>query len=223
MRTRLQYVSIALVTAWALVVSAAPEQQSSTVSACGLWSSNATVRTVCAVAQPGTVGVSSDGRFTHYSGFIGGAFIRPGTTNAQGVALEADPDNDDDGLTDTAEVSGSAFGGHATTDPNAADSDRDGMSDAQEAAGMFDPNDPGHSLTIRSLAHNGGNLSMTWIGKGGDTTNAVLWSGNLISDDFTNTLHRAAYPGGDFPWFKVTNTHDWAASATSRFFRVVTE
>ena len=36
-------------------------------------------------------------------------------------------------------------------------------------------------------------------------------------------LDVAAYPGGDFPWFKVTNTHDWAASATSRFFRVVTE
>ena len=225
MNTRWDFcVAVALIASASISVIAAPEQRSSTVSACGSWSSNVTVSTVCAVAQPGTVGVSSSGAFTHYSGFIGGAFIRPGTTNIHGVAVEADPDNDDDGLTDTAEVSGSAFGGHAHTDPNAADTDDDGMSDADEAAGMFDPNDPDHRLAILSLAQSNGSLRITWIGKGGDTTNAVLWSSDVVAEELTNVLHRAAYAGGDSPWFKMTNAHEWAAGGVTRgFYRVEIE
>lgn len=131
------------------------------------------------------------------AGFIGGAFIRPGTTNAQGVALEADPDD--------------------------ADSDDDGMSDADEAAGMFNPNDAGHRLAVISLTKSNDNVRITWIGKGGDTTNAVASCTDLLSGDFTNVLHRAAYAGGESPWFKMTNAHEWVSSVTNGFFRVVTE
>jgi hypothetical protein len=203
---------------------AAPEQSSSTVSACGSLHTNATVNTVCAVAQPGTAGVSRNSRYTHYSGFIGGAFIRPGTTNAQGVALEATPDNDDDGLLDSDEISGAAFGGHASTDPNRADTDRDGMSDADEAAGMYDPNDPDHRLAILDLTDAGDNLTLKWVGKGGGTANTVLWNDNIMSGPPSNVLHTAPYAGGTTPWFKSTNEHTWAeAAATTRYFRVETE
>jgi len=203
---------------------AAPEQSSSTIAACGSWHSNITVSTVCAVAQPGTVGVSGNGRYMHYAGFIGGAFIRPTATNTDGVALEADPDNDDDGLLDGDEISGAAFSGHASTDPNDADSDKDGMSDAAEAAGMYDPGDPGHSLKILALTESADNLTLKWVGKGGGTQNTILWGGNLIEGAPTNVLHAAAFAGGVSPWFKSTNSHTWVESAvTSRFFRVMTE
>ena len=203
---------------------AAPEQSSSTISACGSLQTNATSSTVCAVAQPGTVGVSRNGRYTHYSGFIGGAFIRPGTTNDQGVALEATPDNDNDGLLDGDEISGAAFGGHATTDPNDADSDNDGMTDADEAAGMYDPNDPAHSLSIIALDRSGNDFTLRWIGKGGDTQNTILWTADLVSGPPSNILYAAPYVGGASPWFKATNEFIWAeAAATTRYFRVQTE
>ena len=203
---------------------AAPQQSSSTITASGSWHSNVTASTVCAVAQPGTTGVSGNGRYMHYAGFIGGAFIRPSVTNAEGVALEADPDNDDDGLTDRDEVSGAAFGGHASTDPNAADSDEDGMSDADEAAGMYDPNDPNHRLEILALEADGGSLTLTWVGKGGDTPNTILWADSLTEGSPTNVLHSAPYAGGLFPWHKSTNAHTWVESVgTNRYFRVKTE
>ncbi len=202
----------------------APEQEMSVVSGCGGWSSNATVRTACVAGQSGTTGVSGNGRYTHYAGFMGGAFIRPGVTNADGVVLELDPDNDDDGLTDQDEVSGSAFSGHASTDPNKADTDGDGMDDAAEAAGMYDPNDAGHSLAIVVLEKDGASLTLKWVGKGGGTENTVLWCDDLLVEPTTNVLHSAPYAGGVSPWFKSTNEHTWIESAApSRYFRVMTE
>jgi|GEM_PF-1709545 len=169
-------------------------------------------------------GVSGNDRYTHYAGFIGGAFIRPGVTNEQGVALEATPDNDDDGLTDTAEVSGSAFEEYAVTDPNRADTDGDGMSDADEAAGMYDPNDPDHALRVISLVGSADTLTLTWIGKGGGVSNTILWCGDLATGALTNILDVGTYVGGTAPWYKATNTHVWVESGyTTRFFRVMTK
>lgn len=202
----------------------APEQQSSAVSACGSLHTNGALRTVCTVAQPGTAQVSRNSRYTHYAGFMGGAFLRPSVTNGGGVALEADPDNDHDGLTDSDEISGAAFGGHASTDSNSADSDGDGMSDADEAAGMYDPNDAGHALQILALDRSGGNVALTWIGKGGGTVNTILWTDSLLSGAFSEILHSDTYAGGDAPWYKATNMHNWADSAvTSRCFQIRTE
>lgn len=206
------------------ICMAAPEQQSSTVSACGSLHTNGAIRTVFTVAQPGTAQVSSNNRYTHYAGFMGGAFLRPAVTNDEGTALEASPDNDNDGLTDIDEVSGAAFGGHARTDPNSQDSDGDGMHDADEAAGMYDPNDAGHALQIRALDHGTGNMALTWVGKGGGTVNTILWDHDLVSGAFTNTLYSDTYAGGDAPWYKATNMHVWAeVGVTNMYFRVTTE
>lgn len=208
----------------ALHAGAIIEQTASVTSGGGACFSNATEWTAACVGQPGTVSVSANAQFTHYAGFLGGAFLRPGETNAHGIALEADPDNDDDGLMDSAEVSGSAFGGHAHTDPNAADTDEDGMDDGAEAAGMYDPNDPSHRLEILLLTHSVGNLGLSWIGKGGGTTNTIRWGPDLVPGTFTGTVHSAPYPGGDAPWFKQTNTYIWAESGTTtRFYQVRTE
>jgi len=204
--------------------SLATEQTAQTLDAGGQWSSNATQRTVSAVGQPGTVGVSRNSRYTHYAGFLGGAFIQPGNTNAQGVALEASPDNDGDGLLDGDELSGAPFGGHAQTDPNSPDSDSDGMSDADEAAGMYDPNDPGHRLSIIALDRSGDNFTLRWIGKGGGTVNSVLSGDDLTDGPLTNVLYTSPYGGGTYPWYKMTNIYPFSASGvTNRFLRVQTE
>lgn len=202
----------------------ATEQTAQTFDAAGQWTSNTTQRAVSAVAQPGTVGVSRNSRYTHYAGFLGGAFIQPGNTNAQGIALEASPDNDGDGLLDGDEISGAAFGGHAQTDPNSPDSDNDGMSDADEAAGMYDPNDPGHLLSIIALDRTGGNYTLRWIGKGGGTVNTVFSGDDLTEGPFTNVLYTSPYGGGTYPWYKATNIYPFSASGTTNLFlRVQTE
>jgi hypothetical protein len=217
-------VGLLLVVLGACSVAGDAEQETAVAAGCGGWSSNATVRTVCCAGQPGTTGVSTNTRYVHYAGFLGAAFIQPGVTNADGTPLEADPDNDDDGLTDTAEVSGSAFDGHASTDPNKADTDEDGMDDAAEAAGMYDPHDPHHLLVIVSFTNDEGNVTLTWIGKGGNTINAILSSDDLVSDDFSDIVHSDAYTGGDDPWYKTTNTHVWVESGTtSRYYQVTTK
>jgi len=212
-----------LVVSRPLPATAAPEQEMSTTSSCGGWCSNTTMQTATCAGQPGTTGLSTNGRYTHYTGFLGGAFILPGTTNTAGVALEADPDNDDDGLTDSDEVSGAAFQGYTSTDPNNGDSDNDGMSDADEAAGMYDPNDPGHLLKIIALTNNAGVVTLTWIGRGGGSYNTILWSDDLLDGPCGNTLVVIMDSDGDPPWYKTTNSLTWVETATNRYFRVVTE
>jgi len=202
----------------------APEQQVSVISGCGGRCGQGTVQTVICVGQSGTTGVSGNARYTHYAGFIGGAFLRPGTTNAEGQSLEADPDNDDDTLDDTAEVSGSAFGGHTSTDPNQADTDGDGMDDAAEAGGMYDPNDPDHALKILSLEYQNGQFTLTWMGKGGNKVNAILYAAGLPPGTILTTLHSAPYAGGDAPWYKAMHTHTWTGDAGGeRFFQLETD
>lgn len=206
------------------VATGAPNQDSCVTSGAGGWSSNTTQRTVSCVGQPGEAGVSANRRYTHYAGFIGGAFIQPGTTNSRGVALEADPDNDDDGLSDSDEVTGSAFQGYASTNPNAADTDGDGMSDADEAAGMYDPNDANHLLAITAMDRSGENVTLQWIGKGGGTVNTILWTDDLLTGPPTNVLHSAVFAGGVAPWFKATNAHAWVDDVeTGGFYRVTTQ
>ena len=221
---RIQTTGFALLLVAASAAPGAPQQQSSVASSGGTWCSNGTHRTAYTAGQPGAVGVTVGAQYTHYAGFMGGAFIRPGETSHEGMPVEADPDNDDDGLTDAGEVSGAAFGGHASTDPNSPDSDEDGMDDGAEAAGMYDPNDRGHALRILTLDRGPGNaVGMSWIGKGGGTVNTILWCHDLRQGSPSNTLHSDAYAGGSAPWHKVTNTHAWVESAPSnRYFRVTT-
>ena len=125
-------------------------------------------------------------------------------------------------MSDLAELDGSAFGGWAVTDPNKPDSDGDGMADDAEAAGMYDPNDPNHRLAIVDLQAAGGNVTLTWVGKGGGTVNTILGCDDLVPERPTNLVHSAAYAGGDSPWYKATNTHTWAESESPRFYSVQT-
>lgn len=180
---------------------------------------------VGAGGQPGGIGTAAGGNWVNSAGFLQAVDIkRPlRDTDGDGIPNELDRDNDNDGLTDMEEVSGSAFGGYAVTDPNVRDADGDGMDDAAEAAGRYDPNDPGHCLKILTVAMADGELALTWIGKGGGTTNEVLASTNLQSGAFTNVVIRAAFAGGSAPWYKTTNMwHGIPGAAGPFYYRVQT-
>ncbi len=206
----------------------ASAQLSQPASACdgaGGRATNATLQAVSAAGQAGAVAVSADNRYVHYAGFLGAVALRPAWTNAAGLALEAAPDNDRDGLRDGDEVGGAAFAGLATSDPNKADSDGDGMGDGAEAAGGFDPRDARQRLAIVGLADaGGGGTRVTWVGRGGGAVQAVLAGNRPAPDACTTVVHRAVYAGGLGPWFPVTNTVVIpGAGATPTYYRVLLE
>ena len=192
---------------------ASPTQELATVSGAGGWVTNGTMRMVfCAGCLGGPT--SRGAAHVNYSGFVGASFIQPGTVNANGIPIEADPDNDGDGLADADEVTGAAFEGHATTDPNKADTDGDGMRDDAEARGMYDPTDPGHLLRITAFETGNGTHTLTWIGRAG--LNRIYHGSELLDGSPTQLLHEATFSGGAPPWHKTTNNYTWSSNTDSK-------
>lgn len=148
---------------------AATEQTSSVLDGSGGRSSGGTLELVSAAGQPGGITVSSGGSLVNYAGFLNTFSLQPGLdTDGDGLANEVDADNDADGLEDLAEITGSAFGGNATTDPNQADSDTDGVSDGGEALSGSNPQDAAMYLHITQII-GGNDMSVKWQARHGMT------------------------------------------------------
>jgi hypothetical protein len=75
------------------------------------------------------------------AGFLNGAFACQPTkdTDQDGLANEYDPDNDNDMLTDVAELCGGEFDPPCMTDPNNPDTDGDSLNDGAEAIAGCNP------------------------------------------------------------------------------------
>ena len=197
--------------------AADPQQEAAAAAGGGGRLSAGTLETATAAGQTEATGIAHSGRYTLYTGLIGAAFIRPALLSRRGLPLEADPDNDGDGLYDEAELTGSAYGGLSLSDPNAWDTDGDGMSDGSEAAGGYNPLDPGDVLKITAVESRHGTNTVEWIARSGIQT---ILQGTR-PDACTQVVHEADFPGGSPPWYMITNRYSWAAGpATNRFLRV---
>ena len=99
------------------------------------------------------------------------------------------------------------------------------MSDFDEAALMFDPNDSQHALRFTEVAPNTvGGLRLAWRTKGGDTTNRILRAADLVSGGVTNPYLVVVVPGGLPPWYKRTAELDLPGlPASNLFLRVMIE
>jgi len=179
-------------------------------------------RHIGAGAQAGGIHSSTGGGTNNRAGFLQAMEVRRPDLDhdTNGVPDELDWDNDGDGLADLSEADGSAFQGFAITDLNHVDTDGDGMSDFAESELMFDPLDPNHRLIILSLDAATDSKTLRWIGKGGDTTNQLFFSTNLIHDPFGTLLSGQTYPGGIAPWYKMTNEYNWIKTGGPLFYRV---
>ncbi|MEM7394549.1 MAG: thrombospondin type 3 repeat-containing protein, partial [Verrucomicrobiota bacterium] len=164
---------------------------------------------ISASGQPGGITVSSDGPLVNYAGFLNTFSLRPTLdTDADGLEDELDADNDNDDLTDLAEILGSDFDPQTITDPNNPDSDGDGATDGEEAVAGSNPVEAGEHLRILWLTETNGLTRFAFRGRGGATEGKtyVIHSSTSLTNLSPNPISTNATPaGGVPPWYVVTN------------------
>ncbi len=181
-------------------------QECSVVDGAGGRATGAGLTSLTAVAQPGAVSVSAGGVYTHYAGFLGCAILLPNLdTDADGLADELDPDNDNDGLTDLDETAGGQFNPTTPTDLNNPDSDDDGTADGDEAVAGTDPLDDTAYLHITDLSVSGP-ATVTWTARGGKTYR--LWYEDDLVGGAGGLVTTITAIGGVAPWFETSATAD---------------
>lgn len=106
----------------------------------GSASADADYTNISSFQQPVSPTYSTGDEYINHSGFLTG-FIELSESDIDGDGLvdPLDPDNDNDGIPDTHEISGVTFTPPTPTDPNKADTDLDGSSDMAEYLFGHDP------------------------------------------------------------------------------------
>ena len=202
---------------------AATNEVRSVVDGAAGWATNAAARVVVAACQPCPVGASRSASYLNRSGFLSAFVMFPALDNDHdGRCDEDDPDDDNDGLADTVELSGAAFTPASPTDPMRADSDGDGMNDGAEAATGSNPLDPGSLLRILSIHRDGPRTRIAWQGRGGRTY--ALEGAGTLPALATNAVPLATVTavGGAPPWFDTQAIATNATGAAARYYRVTT-
>lgn len=211
----------------------------------GAAASTGTNRLLAACAQPGGVGLASaPGGVQHAAGFLQVFQLNTGRDlDGDGVADAVDPDNENDGLSDAAEVAGSSFSPVTATGINTADTDSDGLSDGQEAIAGTNPTDPASNLRV-SVVPAGYLQGSTYLDEtNGIQTNVTLvvtglqvqWSGRAgktYQIDRTADVRSTPYgaqqsltsigPGAG-PWQVVTNVWVDTNLISRSFYRVLVQ
>jgi hypothetical protein len=193
--------------------------RSSVLDGSGGRSTGGVYTNLSAAGQPGGIAVTSGGPYVNQAGFLNTFFLRPGLdSDHDGLANEADPDNDNDGLADATENAGAAFSPTTVTDLNLPDSDGDGMSDLAESVAGTNPLDLNALLEIVRIQRSAG-AEVAWVARS-NKTYRVLYAAaptqpvtNLL-DTVTATAFAAP------PWYVLTNTISDSGAATTRVYAV---
>ena len=207
----------------ALTWASSPAQRTNTSSvldSSGTRSTGGSFTNISAAGQPGGIAESAGGGLIHQAGFLHTFFLRPDLdTDGDGIANEADPDNDNDGLTDSTEIGGDAFDPATATMVNQLDTDEDGMSDGQEAIAGSDPTDVGAHLYITSIVNTNGTREVAWFARSNKTY-------RVLASDYgytlpTNELITVTASGfATAPWYSLTNTVFDGTTTNARFYAV---
>jgi hypothetical protein len=179
--------------------------ESSVLDGGGDWCQGGRYRNISSAAQPGGIGFSSGGDYLNYAGFLGTISLQPSLdSDDDGLANELDGDNDNDELTDLAELAGTAFAFPTPTDPDDPDSDDDGLDDGGEAVSGTDPRNDTILLRLVDIVRGPGvpDVTVTWqardqktykVYRVADPTggSAPVYMGEVTADD----------PGASPPWY----------------------
>jgi len=159
----------------------------------GGWTTNATWQNYAILGAPSdTTRLSTSTRIVH-TGLANTFLLAPHIdTDNNGIPDENDPDNEGDLLSDLAELTGSEFSPVTITDPLLADTDSDGVTDADEAVMGTDPTDAYLYLKFTNIGNSPNDAVLGWIGREGygydilAATSAVeLASTPVLMDHFT--------------------------------------
>lgn len=199
-----------------LVLAAAPALAQSNVSSVldgmGTRSSGGSYSAVSAGAQPGGISVSSAGDMVNYAGFLNTFSMKPGLdTDNDGLHDEVDADNDNDALTDLAEVEGTSFSPQTASAVNVADTDGDGHTDGEESVAGTDPTDSAAGLRILSIQRENGTNRVAWLARSGKDYH-VLRSGDADALQ-ASVVSTNTEVGGVGAWLVRTNSFEDTAGS----------
>jgi hypothetical protein len=195
--------------------------KSSVLDGSGTTSTGGTYTNLSAAGQPGGIAQSSGGGFVNQAGFLNTFFVKGSLdTDGDGLADEADIDNDNDDLQDGAELAGSAFTPATASGVNTADSDSDGMSDGREARGGTDPTNADNAFELVRIQTNGSTRTISFVARGNNERTYVVKAADSSYAQPTQVLFSNTIAGGTAPWYQVTNTLVDATASDARYYSV---
>ena len=225
MKTTISYVSLLLASVTAAF--AQYTNKSDVLDGSGTISSGDGYTNISASGQPGGISQSmagtlplGAGTIVNQAGFLNTFFLLPNQLSVHGLPVEADPDNDGDGLSDMAEISGSAFDPVVPTDLNNPDSDGDGMPDGAEAIAGTNPNDEDALLRITSITATNGQRFVAWNARGNHERTYRLIAASEAGQPFSSVVFSNTVGGGIAPWYAVTNVVTDVSATNKLFYRV---
>lgn len=217
-RTWLCLLSVAAI---AIQIRADNSETARVLDGSGGWTTNATRQSLSAVCQPSPIGLTTNAVNVNWGGFLQ-TFVMFPTRDADGDGRpdEDDLDDDNDGLTDAAEIAGSAFMPITPTDILDPDSDHDGASDNAEAAAGTDPWDDSSLLRIERIAPVGGAMTVEWMARGGYLYNLLASDYAWAGASNAAVVAQVTASSGTGVWQRVEAAATDPAAPTSRFYRV---
>lgn len=174
------------------------------VVACGGVMSNGGYTSIGSIISIGGQ-TSYAGSLCNYSGFPAGFVLQPETA-LNGLPDELNPDNDLDGLTDADEI------GIYRTSSVLADSDADGMGDAQELIAGTSATNRSSVLSIICTLLPEGNKQLSWFGIQGRTY-TFQYCDSLETDNWQSHPSEVTGTGETISFTDSTNL-------SNRFYRV---
>lgn len=195
--------------------------KSSVLDSLGAQASGGGITNISAVGQPSGIATATGGCYFNQSGFLNTFMLQPGLdTDQDGLPDELDPDNDNDELTDAAEIDGSGFTPSTPTSVNLADTDGDGCPDGLESAAGTDPNNQNAAFELVAISNAVGDFTVAWLARGNNEKIYVVRAASDASQPYSTVLFSNTVAGGSAPWFMVTASVDHACTSNAQFYAI---
>ena len=207
--------------ALALACRAQVRQTAAVLDGAGAWASGGPYRQIGALAQPGAVAEARAGSRYSQAGFLSLFALQPARDcDGDGLADEADGDNDGDRLDDWAELSGVRFAPPTPTLVNVADTDRDGVTDGAEAVAGTNPTDAESRFQLVSISRLPGACEVAWRARGNHERLYVVRARTNLTAGAQHVVFSNTVAGGVAPWYAATNFLSDSTDDRNRFYIV---